>query len=102
MSESTEQLFPIHLVYHGNLYSGTLYDVDGNILRNEAGEKLNVFKEQFKDLLEDKQIRFMHYLTKEPTYSYFVTSTEQLERFHVERAEGSYFSGISYHVYPDL
>ena len=43
MSEA--ERFPVRLVYHHNRYSGTLYDVDGNVLRGETGELLNVVNE---------------------------------------------------------
>lgn len=97
--ESTK-LYPVQIVYHHDRYSGTLYDVDGNVLMGETG-KLNVFKEEMKDLMVARKLRFMHYLTKEPTYAYFITSPEQLGRFHLERFEGSTEEGKCYHVYPD-
>lgn len=92
----------MRFVYHNNLYAGLLYDVDGNILLGETGQHLNVFKEELKDMLVGKKIRFMHYLTKEPTYAYFVTSPEQLGRFCLERNEGSPIEDKCYHVYPDF
>lgn len=103
MSEtaSHRDLFPVRMVYHHNRYKGILYDVDGNVLRGESGQLLNVFCEEMKDMMIDNKIRFMHYLTKEPTYSYFITSPEQLGRFHIERTEGSREPGKSFHVYPD-
>lgn len=103
MSEtsSERERFPVRYVYHHNRYSGTLYDVDGNVLRGETGDILNVFKEELKDMMVDRKIRFMHYLTKEPTYSYFIVSPEQLGRFHIERMEGAPSPSKEYHVYPD-
>jgi hypothetical protein len=101
MSETSEELFPVQIVYHHNRYAGVLYDVDGNILRGESGQTLNVFKEELKDMMIDRKIRFMHFLKEEPTYSYFITSHEQLGRFHIERREGSRKRGKAYHVYPD-
>lgn len=101
MSEHSEELFPVRIVYHHNRYAGHLYDVDGNILRGETGEVLNVFKEELKDMMIEKKIRFLHYLTKEPTYSYFIVDSEQLGRFHLERLEGSKKPNKAYHVYPD-
>lgn len=100
-TESQHELFPVRMVYHHNRYAGVLYDVDGNILRGESGQILNVFKEEMKDMMMENKIRFMHYLTKEPTYSYFITSPEQLGRFHLERTEGSRKPGKTFHVYPD-
>lgn len=93
--------FPIHMVYHNNRYAGHLYDVDGNILRGESGDVLNVFKEEMKDMLLLKKIRFMHYLTSEPTYAYFITDPEQLGRFQLDRIEGSTHPNKTYHVYAD-
>lgn len=102
MSEtSSEILYPVRIIYHENRYAGVLYDVDGNVLRGETGQTLNVFKEELKDMLLDRKIRFLHYLSKEPTYAYFVTSPEQLGRFTLERVEGSTIRGKYYHVYPD-
>lgn len=78
-----------------------LYDVDGNLLRGESGDILNVFKEELKDMMIDHKIRFVHNVTQEPTYAYFVTSAEQLARFYRERDEGSN-QERSYHVYLDF
>lgn len=93
--------FPVRIVYHPNRYAGTLYDVDGNVLRGETGAVLNVFKEEMKDMMISKKIRFIHHLSTEPTYAYFITSIEQLGRFKIERVEGSEFPDKCYHVYPD-
>lgn len=102
MSETTEELFPVTLVYHGNRYSSRLFDVDGNPLVGDTGMYLNVFTEEFKDMLVSKRIRFIHHLRHEPTYAYFVVSDEQERRFQQERSEGSYTPKTAYHVYPDF
>jgi hypothetical protein len=101
MSESSEELYPIEMVYHHNRYGSTLVDVDGNVLVGKEGRRLNVFQEELKDMMISKEIRFMHYLSKEPTYSYFITTVEQLGRFHIQRTEGSPKFRKQYHVYPD-
>lgn len=101
MSESSGEYYPIEIVYHHNRYASRLVDVDGSVLVDAEGRPLNVFREQLKDMLTSKEIRFMHYLSKEPTYAYFITSPEQLGRFHLERSEGSLERGKKYHVYPD-
>lgn len=101
MSEAEPELFPVRYVYHHNRYAGRLYDVEGNVLRGESGDCLNVFKEELKDMLVSKKIRFMHFLSKEPTYAYFITSEAQLGRFHIERSEGSTKRYKQVHVYPD-
>lgn len=98
---SEQELYPVKMVFHKNRYAGILYDVDGNILCGESGDPLNVFKEELKDLLIERRIRFMHYLTSEPTYAYFIVDPEQLGRFHLERTEGSPRWGKTYHVYTD-
>ena len=95
------ELFPVRFEFHKKRYAGVLYDVDGNVLRGAEGDPLNVFKEELKDLLESRQVRFMHYLTSEPTYAYFIVDPEQLGRFHLERSEGSRRRGKIYHVYAD-
>lgn len=95
------ETYPVQIVYHPNRYAGILYDIDGDVLRGETGDFLNVFKEELKDMMIDNKIRFIHHLSTEPTYAYFIVSPEQLGRFHVERKEGSPFPGKCYHVYPD-
>lgn len=99
MSET--ELYPVSFRYYKNRYAGILYDVDGNVLRGETGEPLNVFKEEFKDLLVEKRIYFLHHLSTEPTYAYFIVDPEQLGRFHLERTEGAPKKGVTYHVYAD-
>lgn len=102
MSEQADQeLYPVQYIYHNNRYAGLLYDVDGNALRGESGETLNVFKEELKDMMVSKKIRFMHYISQEPTYAYFITNAEQLGRFMVERKDGSRIREKAYHVYLD-
>lgn len=98
---STSEVYPVEIIYHENRYSKILFDVDGNVLVGESGSPLNVFQEELKDALIDKKIRFMHYTSKEPTYAYFITSNEQLGRFHIERFEGSPKPNKQYHVYVD-
>jgi hypothetical protein len=98
---SEPEVYPVEIVYHHNRYSSTLYDVDGKELIGESGRRLNVFQEELKDMLIEKKIRFMHYMSKEPTYAYFITSPEQLGRFHIERYEGSPKPHVKYHVYAD-
>ena len=101
MSESSDELHPTSLVYHYNRYSTPLFDVDGNPLRGETGRLLNVYQEELKDLMVAKKIRFIHYLTTEPTYAYFVTSPQQEHAFRKERECGSRIPDKRYHVYID-
>lgn len=101
LSTSEPQVYPVEIVYHHNRFSSVLYDVDGNVLVGESGRPLNVFQEELKDALTTKKIRFMHYMSKEPTYAYFITDHEQLGRFHIERFEGSTTPHTKYHVYLD-
>lgn len=102
MSETaSEQRFPVKYHFHKNRYAGTLVDVDGVVLEGETGMKLNVFREELKDMLVSKKIRFWHYLSKEPTYAYFTTSQQQLDRFIEERRDGALIPNTVYHVYLD-
>lgn len=98
---SVQELYPIKLVMHYNRYEGTLFDVDGNILTGETGLRLNVFKEEMKDMMVEKKIRCIHYMSKEPTYIYFVVDQEQVNRFQRHRDQGSTYPEMTYHVYPD-
>lgn len=98
---SEPELFPVEIIYHHNRYGSYLLDVDGQPLVGKSGHRLNVFREELKDMMIAREIRFMHYLKQEPTYAYFITSNEQLGRFHVERFEGCRHAGKQYHVYAD-
>lgn len=92
--------FPVTLLLHGyNLYSGILYDVDGNILRAENGRPYNVFQVKFKEAMGSKDLRLIHVLN--PGYRFFVTSESQLRQFYDERENGSLYQKTTYHVYDD-
>jgi hypothetical protein len=93
--------FPIKLVMHRNTYANTLFDVDGNVLVGDSGFNLNVFREEMKDMMISKKVRCIHYMTKEPTYCYFITDQEQMDRFQRHRDNGSQYPEMNYHVYPD-
>ena len=101
MSEDSNRLYPVTYVRHYDRYRKSLYDVDGYLLQGEHGDALHVWKEEFKDMLVAKKIRFIHYMASEPTYCYFIQSQEQAERFQQEREEGSRFPYKRYHIYPD-
>lgn len=100
-SQSTATKFPIKLVMHRNTYASTLFDVDGNVLVGESGHNLNVFREEMKDMMISKKVRCIHYMAKEPTYCYFITDQEQMDRFQRHRDNGSQYPEMNYHVYPD-
>lgn len=97
-----DERYPVRLVHHNNRYAGHLFDVDGNVLRGESGDVLNVFKEEMKDMMISKKVRFIHQAAKEPTYAYFITDPEQCGRFLLDREEGSIMPDKCYHVYPDV
>ena len=103
MSESgqSEPVYPIKLVMHRSTYASTLFDVDGNVLVGESGRNLNVFREEMKDMMISKKVRCIHYISKEPSYRYFVVDQEQVDRFQKHRDHGSTFPEMTYHVYPD-
>lgn len=98
-SENT--LYPVKLAMHRNTYASTLFDVDGNILVGESGRNLNVFREEMKDMMIQKKVRCIHYMSKEPTYIYFIVDQEQANRFQRHRDNGSTYPEMTYHVYPD-
>lgn len=98
---SEPEVYPIHLVMHRNRYKDTLFDVEGNVLVGESGLKLNVFREEMKDMMIDKKVRCIHYMTKEPSYIYFVVNQQQADHFQYCRDNGSPFQGTHFHVYPD-
>lgn len=91
---------PIKLQNRGSRYATTLYDLDGNVLQDEQGNKLNVYTVNMMTAFEDGKLRLIRKLS-DPGYSYFVTSAEQLDRFNEERENGSYRYTNIYHVYAD-
>jgi hypothetical protein len=103
MSESASEttLFPITFQYHYNTYAGTLYDVEGNVLVGDGGQRLNVFQVELKEKLITKAIRFIHCMSSDPTYAYFIQSDEQQSRFLYDRVHGHENPNMTYHVYPD-
>jgi hypothetical protein len=94
-------LHPILLLNKGSTYNTTLYDVDGFVLMNENGEKLNVFTLAMKDEMESGRIRAIRSL-KDGGYVYFITHPYQLERFRSERDYGSIRYQVKYYVYRDI
>lgn len=88
---------------HRNLYSKILYDVDGNILVNNQGRILNVFKAEMDDALKSKEVIFYRNATMANLcYRYFVTSIQQRDIFLEERAFGTPDGpNKGFHVYVD-
>jgi hypothetical protein len=87
------------MVDHGSLYSKVLYDVDGNpLIDPDTNKYLNVYTKAMQDAFDNKQIRLIHQVMKEPTYHYFVTSREQERDFKMYRHS---HKKPLYHVYVD-
>lgn len=91
---------PIKLVNRGSRYATTLYDLDGNVLKDVSGNKLNVYTANMLVAFEEGKLRLIRKLS-DPGYSYFVTSEEQLDRFEEEREMGTFRYNNIYHVYAD-
>lgn len=96
---SYDKFYHVRLFNHGSLYARSLYDVDGFLLQDEEGNKLNVYTQAMNEAFISKKIRLIHKVS-EPGYSYFVTSEEQYRRFEFERENGSRERTL-YHVYAD-
>lgn len=87
------------IVDHGSLYSRVLYDVEGNPLVDPENHKyLNVYTKAMQDAFDNKNIRMIHQVMKEPTYHYFVTSQKQERDFKMYRHTSK---KQVYHVYVD-
>jgi hypothetical protein len=85
------------------MYSKILYDIDGNILVNEQGRILNVFKPEMDDALKDRHvILYRNSSMGNVCYRYFVTSIEQRDNFLEERTFGTPDGpNKGFHVYVD-
>jgi hypothetical protein len=91
--------FHVRLFDHGSRNARNLYDVDGNILTDNQGARLNVWTKVMNEYLLSGKLRLIHRIA-EPSYSYFVISEQQRQRFEFERENGS-GKRMIYHVYAD-
>lgn len=91
--------FHVQLYDHGSRHARNLYDVDGNLLIDEDGLKLNIWTSKINEYFMNGKLRLIHRLA-EPGYSYFIISEEQRRRFEFERENGS-GKRMLYHVYAD-
>lgn len=92
-------LYPIKMRDCGSRYNRTLYDVDGNILCSSTGVHLNVYTKVMQEEFDGGRLRLIHHM-KEPTYTYFVTSDQQANRFQTHREQGAPSRRV-YYAYVD-
>lgn len=85
---------------HSSTYASTLYDVEGNVLRDEHNVPVNVFTTQMKTMLDNGDIICYH-APGRPGYRYFCTYKKQGELFRRCRRRGQSSSTLPFHVYPD-
>ena len=85
---------------HSTTYAKILYDVEGNVLRDEHNIPVNVFTVQMKNMLDNGDIICYH-VPGRPGYRYFCTYKKQGELFRRSRARGQSSSTLPFHVYPD-
>jgi hypothetical protein len=85
---------------HTSTYASILYDVEGNVLRDEHNVPVNVFTVQMKTMLDTGDIICYH-VPGRPGYRYFCTTKQQGELFRKARKYGHSSSDSPYHVYPD-
>lgn len=85
---------------HDSTYAKTLYDVEGNVLRDEHNVPVNVFTVQMKTMLDTGDIICYH-VPGRPGYRYFCTTKQQGELFRKARKYGHSSYDLPYHVYPD-
>ena len=98
----TEERYPVRFVNHKNQYSKVLVDVDGNVLTDRNGTRLNVYMKEMDAAFFNKDIRlFRNSTTSSLCYRYYTVSEEQKTRFWIERLNGSPNKGTLYHVYVD-
>lgn len=85
------------------MYSKILYDVEGNILANQTGRLLNVFRKEMDEAFSNKSLKLYRNSTqKNVCYRYFITSNTQLRNFLEDRTYGSTEGpNKAYHVYVD-
>lgn len=85
---------------HKSTYARTLYDVEGNVLRDEHNTPVNVFTSQMKTMLENGELLCYH-APGRPGYRYFCSYKKQGDIFRQARRRGLSPSTLPYHVYPD-
>lgn len=92
-------------VWNVNVYgascinSRTLYDVDGNILTNSHGIKLNIYTMAMQEAFNSGCLRLIHNIS--PGYRYFITKESQMHRFLELRSFGADKPNIGFTVYFD-
>jgi len=92
-------VFPIRLQLRGSPYGNELYDVDGDILLSPSGDRLNVYNQLLQDEFSSGRLRLLHDIRI--GYRYFITTQKQLDRFLLERQEGTEYFRRTYHIYQD-
>lgn len=97
--DACQPIYKITLMCKKSIYAHQLMDVEGNVLRNEAGQVLNVYKHEFADYLKEGKVRFIHAVS--PGFAYFITSRAQLNRFLYDRKYGGECMGVKYFIYAD-
>ena len=92
-------LFPVRLRHCGSVYQHRLYDIDGNILRDDDGNDLHLFNPKIKEFFSARHLRCIRHPLHD--YRYFVRTQEQLNRFQREREKGSEERNVFYFIYKD-
>jgi hypothetical protein len=77
--------------------------VDGNILTDQQGKLLNIYRASMEEAIKTKQVRIFRNSTMSSVcYRYFITSPSQLRIFKEEREYGTNDGpNKAFHVYVD-
>lgn len=107
MSSPTQNVPVLHLRYpiryhrHDSYYQPRLLSVSGRPLVDDKGEPLNVWRADFKDYLESKQVVAVQRVYDRKGWMYFVTSPEERADFIEALKLGTMIHTTPYHVYLD-
>lgn len=94
-----QEVWDIHVYDAGSINGRTLYDVEGNVLTNSHGVKLNIYTCEMKDAFTSGCLRLIHNIS--PGYRYFITKESQMHRFIDLRSFGADKPNVGFSVYFD-
>lgn len=97
-NKSIRQYSPV-LLHSGSIWRRYVLDVEGNVVRCGLGLPVNVYRPDFRDILQERSIRFVYDVSRE--FRFVTTSDAQHNQFTADVVYGATVQNKCYHVYYD-
>lgn len=94
-----QEVFPVYLKNMGSTNGNILYDVDGDIIKDDEGKTLNVRSKGLLGMFESGKLRLIRNML--PGYRYFIKNSQQMENFMFNRKYGAEHPNFTYCIYED-